>query len=134
MHKSLRSTMVRLLACEKTLENFQYLGAHFLCQTPLLDGLRLLQPYSGADPSLDILEIHLPKQKPHLTQQPISSYLYCLKYLKSDHPAYQWGVNTIFALGILSSIGPSASSDHQTTITTLVSRFRLASQALIKSQ
>lgn len=134
MHKSLRSTMVRLLASEKTLENFQYLGAHFLCQTPLLDGLRLLQPYSGADPSLDILEIHLPKQKPHLTQQPISSYLYCLKYLKSDHPAYQWGVNTIFALGILSSIGPSASSDHQTTITTLVSRFRLASQALIKSQ
>jgi len=134
MHDLLRSIMARLLYSEKVLETFKYVGAHFLCQKPLLDDLRLLQPYSGQCLSLEILEIHLPKQKPHLTQQPISSYLYCLKDLKSEHPAYQWGINTVFALSILSDISPSVSSDHQATITTLVSRFRLASQALIKAQ
>ncbi|TCB50942.1 hypothetical protein E0H80_06115 [Acinetobacter sp. ANC 4779] len=126
--------MKNLLASENVLETFQYVGAYFLSQTPLLDGLRLLQPDSDSGPSLEILELHLPRPKPHLTKQPISSYLYCLKDLKSDHPAYQWGVNTLFALTILNNIRVAVLSDHQSTILTLVNRFRLASQALIKSE
>lgn len=134
MHDSLYPIMAKLLTSEQVSESFHYLGRHFLSQMPSLDDLSPLLPRSGNYLSLEIIEIHLPKQKPHLTQQPISSYLYCLKQLNPDHPAYQWGINTVFALSILSSISVSASSDHQTTITTLVSRFRLASQALIKAQ
>lgn len=134
MHDSLQSIMVRLFGSEKTLEAFQYLGAHFLSETPLLEDLKSLHPYFDQSLSLEKLVIHLSQQKPHPTQQPISSYLYCLKDLNSDHPAYLWGINTVFALSTLSSINPTTSSNHQTTITTLASRFRLASLALIKAQ
>lgn len=133
MHDSLQSIMLKLLTSEKTLEPFQYLSAHFLCQTPLLEDLKSLHPYFDPSLSLELPEMSLPQQKPHPTQQPISSYLYCLKGLKSDHLAYLWGINIVFALSILSSISSTTSSDHQTTITTLASRFRLASQALIRS-
>ena len=128
--------MAKLLASEKRSETFQSMGAHLLCQTPSLNGLNLGPPYSESShpTSLDRLDTHLAIPRPHLTKQPISSYLYYLKEVASDHIAYSWGINTVFALVILNNINPSVSADHQNTILTLVNRFRLATQALIKAE
>src|SRR5690606_24407547 len=135
MSEMLRLRMRSLLAAEDVLETFQYRGAHFLCQTPSLNDLNsdLLASEHRSTMSLENLEVHVPHRTPHITQAPISSYLYTLRHVKPDHITYQWAVNTLHALIALHDIAP-ASDEHQATIITLVNRFRLASQALLKSE
>ncbi|MCK8639475.1 hypothetical protein M1L59_01890 [Acinetobacter schindleri] len=135
MSEILRLRMRSLLAAEDVLETFQYMGAHFLCQTPSLNDLNsdLLASEHRSTMSLENLEVHVPHRIPHITQAPISSYLYTLRHVKPDHITYQWAVNTLHALIALHDIDP-ASDEHQATIITLVNRFRLASQALLKSE
>ncbi|WP_313036314.1 hypothetical protein [Acinetobacter sp.] len=132
MPDSLPSTMTSLLALEDASPACHEFGGYLLGQTPSLEGLQSLLPDPDASSALEFTEIHLPDQKPHLARQPISSYLYCLKQFSPETQAYQWGVNTLIACCILISINPSAAAEHQATITTLVNRFRLASQALHK--
>lgn len=138
MSEMMRLKMRSLLGAEDVLETFRYMGAHFLCQMPSIEDLNsdLLAPLSAAhreNVSLQDLKEHLPHRAPHLTQAPISSYLYTLRHLKTDHIAYQWAVNTLHALIALHRIG-HASDEHQATIIILVTRLRLASQALFKSE
>ncbi|WP_455603259.1 hypothetical protein [Acinetobacter pecorum] len=132
MPDSLPSTMTKLLALEDASPACHEFGYHLLGQIPSLEGLHSLLPDPDAPFTLELTEIHFPDQKPHVARQPISSYLYCLKQFSPESQAYQWGVNTLVACCILISINPSAA--HQATITTLVNRFRLASQALHKAE
>lgn len=135
MSEMMRLKMRSLLVAEDVLETFRYMGAHFLCQTPSIEDLNVdLLAYTDRHTmSLENLEVHLPHRAPHLTQAPISSYLYALRHLKTDHIAYQWAVNTMHALIALHHIAYAA-DEHQATIIILVTRFRLASQALFKSE
>ena len=139
MSETMRLKMRSLLGAEDVQDSFQYMGAHFLCQMPSIEDLdtellaSLLPSVHCDSVSLQHLKEHLPHQTPHLTQAPISSYLYTLKDVKSDHIAYSWAVNTIHALIALHHIAYAA-DEHQATIIILVTRFRLASQALFKSE
>ncbi|WP_216937794.1 hypothetical protein [Acinetobacter sp. BY484] len=138
MSKIRRSKMRWLLNAEDVLETFQYMGAHFLCQIPSIEDLNsdLLAPLSSAhrdSVSLQHLKEHMPHRTPHITQAPISSYLYALRNVKPDHITYQWAINTLHALVTLHHIG-STPDEHKATIIILVTRLRLASQALFKSE
>ena len=134
MPESVQTILTRLLALEDAPQVFHDFGCHMLGQIPSLEGLQSLLPDTNAPFALENAEIHFPDQKPHLTRQPISSYLYYLKQFSPETQAYQWGINTLVACCILISINPSAATEHQATITTLVNRFRLASQALHKAE
>lgn len=134
MHDYPSSTMTKLLALEDTSPAFHDFGCYLLGQTPSLEGLQSLLPGPDAVSALELAEIIFPDQKPHVVRQPISSYLYYLKQFSPETQVYQWGVNILAACCILIRINPSAAAEHQATITTLVNRFRLASQALHKAE
>lgn len=132
MNEMLRWRMRSLLVAEDVLETFQYMGAHFFCHPPSIHGLNpdILTSANCDGRSLEHLDV---LRAPHLTQAPISSYLYALRHVKADHIAYQWAVNTLHALIALHRIS-ATSNEHKATIITLVTRLRLASQALFKSE